>query len=149
MTTAYDIPASDLIKKIENQLKTNEKIKLPSWSNFVKTGVHKELPPVSEDWWFTRGASILRTIYINGPVGIERLASIYGGKQNRGSRPHIKVKGSGSIIRKLVQQLEQIGYIESTKSGRIISSSGRSLVDNLAFELKKELLDKYPKLEKY
>lgn len=149
MTTAYDVPASDLIKKLESLLKQNENIVPPKWTNVVKTGVHKELPPVSEDWWFTRGASLLRSIYIRGPIGIERLCSIYGGKQNRGSKPHIKVKGSGSIIRKLVQQLENAGFIELTKSGRQISSSGRSLIDNVSYELKKELINQYPELEKY
>lgn len=149
MTTAYDIPAENLIGEIKEKLENEDKIQPPGWSHFVKTGVHKELPPVSNDWWFIRGASILRSLYMNGPIGVERLSSIYGGKKNRGSKPHRKMKGSGSIIRNLVQQLEKIGYIESTKDGRVISSSGRSMIDNLSFKLKNELLNKYPELKKY
>jgi len=63
----------------------------------VKTGVHKELPPSSNDWWYTRCAAVLRKIYTDGPVGIERLRSVYGGKKNNGSTPDHKAKGSGSL----------------------------------------------------
>ncbi len=149
MTTAYDVPANDLIMKIEESLKKNECMKPPLWKSFVKTGVHKELPPINDDWWFTRGAALLRSVYINGPIGVERLSSIYGGKQNRGSKPHIKVKGSGSIIRKLLQQLENSGLVESTSNGRKITPSGQSFIDNLSYETKKEILEKYPELKKY
>ena len=142
MTTAYDVPASCLIEKLESLLKKNDILIPPYWKDYVKTGIHKELPPVSEDWWFTRGAAILRSIYLHGPIGTERLSSMYGGKQNRGSKPYRKVKGSGSIIRKILQQLEKAGYVESTKKGRKISPSGQSLIDNISFEIKNELKEK-------
>ncbi|MBO4302566.1 30S ribosomal protein S19e [Methanosarcinaceae archaeon] len=150
MTTAYDVPAAEFISKVAEKLKENDKIVPPEWAEFVKTGVHKELPPVEEDWWFTRCAAILRAVYMEGPIGVERLSSIYGGKQNRGSKPHRKAKGSGSVIRTAVQQLEDAGYVCKTETeGRIVSPAGRSFVDNTAYEVKNEIIESYPELSKY
>jgi small subunit ribosomal protein S19e len=115
----------------------------------VKTGVHKELSPNSDDWWYTRCAAVLRKIYTDGPVGIERLRSAYGGRKDNGSTPYHKAKGSGSIARKAVQQLEAAGYLQKVKEGRTVSAKGRSMLDNAANELKHELLEKIPELAKY
>jgi small subunit ribosomal protein S19e len=115
----------------------------------VKTGVHKELPPNNEDWWYIRCAAVLRKIYTDGPIGIERLRSVYGGRKDNGSTPYSKAKGSGSVARKAVQQLEAAGYLQKVKEGRTVSSKGRSMLDNTANELKQELLEKIPGLAKY
>ena len=130
-------------------LKNNENIVPPEWAGNVKTGVHKELSPNNDDWWYTRCAAVLRKIYTDGPVGIERIRSIYGGKKDNGSTPYHKAKGSGSIARKAVQQLEAAGYLQKVKEGRTVSAKGRSILDNAANELKHELLEKIPELAKY
>jgi len=149
MTTIYDVPAYALINKVALRLEESKKVVPPEWAAYVKTGIHKELPPTQENWWHIRCASILRRIYIDGPVGVERLRSFYGGKQNRGSKPERFVKGSGSILRHAIQQLEQIGYLRNTKKGRTISPAGRSFLDNIADEVKKEVAKDIPGLEKY
>ncbi|MDI6639782.1 MAG: 30S ribosomal protein S19e [Methanocellales archaeon] len=149
MTTIYDVPASALISKAAQQLKKEECITPPKWAVYVKTGVHKEMPPSSEDWWYVRCASILRRVYIDGPVGVSRLRSFYGGRESRGSQPERFSKGSGSIIREAVQQLEKAGYIRSMKGGRVISPQGQSFLDNIANELKKEFVKEISTLEKY
>ncbi|UZE91735.1 MAG: 30S ribosomal protein S19e [Methanosarcinales archaeon] len=149
MTTIYDVPAYALINKVALRLEESKKVVPPEWAAYVKTGIHKELPPIQENWWHIRCASILRRIYIDGPVGVERLRSFYGGKQNRGSKPERFVKGSGSILRHAIQQLEQIGYLRNTKKGRTISPAGRSFLDNIADEVKKEVAKDIPGLEKY
>ena len=149
MTTIYDVPASALINKAAQQLKNEEYITPPDWSVYVKTGVHKEMPPSSEDWWYVRCASVLRRIYIDGPVGVSRLRSFYGGSGNRGSRPGRFLKGSGSIIRAELKQLEKLGYVKKMKGGRVISPQGQSFLDNIANEVKKELVKEISGLEKY
>ncbi len=149
MTTAYDVPAANLISKVAENLKANDKITPPEWAAHVKTGVHKDLPPVDSDWWYTRCASVLRTTYTQGPVGIERMRSIYGGKKDRGANPYKKAKGSGSIARVALQQLEEAGFVRSLKSGRVVSPQGRSLLDNVAYQVKQELVETIPGLEKY
>ncbi|AKB77077.1 SSU ribosomal protein S19e [Methanosarcina horonobensis HB-1 = JCM 15518] len=149
MTTVFDVPAAEMIDKLAGILKENEKIVPPEWAGNVKTGVHKELPPNNDDWWYVRCGAVLRKIYTDGPIGIERLRSVYGGKKDNGSKPFHKAKGSGSIARKTVQQLEAAGFLQKVKDGRTVSAKGRSMMDNAAHELKQELLEKIPELAKY
>ncbi|WP_406661248.1 30S ribosomal protein S19e [Methanolobus sp. ZRKC3] len=149
MTTAYDVPAANLIGKVAENLKANDKINPPEWAAHVKTGVHKDLPPVESDWWYTRCAAVLRTVYTQGPVGVERMRSIYGGKKDRGVNPYKKAKGSGSIARVALQQLEEAGFVRTLKSGRVVSSQGQSLLDNMAYQVKQELVETIPGLAKY
>lgn len=149
MTTLYDVPADALIKNVAQKLKDENIVELPEWSAKVKTGVHKELSPVDPDWFYARCASVVRRIYIDGPVGISRLRSFYGGNKRRGSATAIHAKGSGSVISEAVQQLEKAGLVRTLKQGRIVSPAGRSLLDNIAHETKAGLLEQYPGLEKY
>lgn len=150
MTTAYDVPADALIKKIAEKLKQDKTFTPPEWARFVKTGPHSENPPMDPDWWYTRCASILRKVYIRKSIGIERLRAEYGGKKDKGSKPYRAVKGSGSIVRKALQQLEEAGYVTKIKGkGRVITPKGQSFVDNTAHEVKLELEEQIPELKKY
>jgi len=135
MTTLYDIPANKLIELAATKLKSDEQFTPPEWASWVKTGMHKEHPPQDNDWWYIRCAALLRRIAMDGPVGTQRLRSVYGGKTDNSSKPERFVKGSGSIIRKAMQQLESAGFVKTTKKGREISPQGRSFLDNSAYEL--------------
>lgn len=147
MATVYDVPADVLIKNVADKLK--DMVKEPEWVKFVKTGVHKQRSPEQEDWWYIRVASIFRRIYIDGPVGIQRLRTYYGGRKRRGSKPPRFKRGSGSIVRKALQELERIGFVTKTKEGRVVTSQGRSFLDKIAGEIKKDLVKQIPALEKY
>ena len=136
MTTVYDVPADHIIRRVAEELKKRKEIVPPEWAAFAKTGVHKEMPPEDPDWWFTRAAAVLRRVYVDGPLGVERMRSFYGGKKNRGSRPNAFRKGSGSILRKALQQLEAAGLIIHDKTGRKVSPAGMSFLDNLSQEVK-------------
>ncbi|MCP1714845.1 small subunit ribosomal protein S19e [Methanocalculus alkaliphilus] len=149
MTTVFDVPADLLIRKVALDLKEKPEIQAPEWAEYVKTGVHKEMPPENTDWWYFRAAAVLRRVYVDGPVGVERLRSVYGGAQNRGSRPSRFRKGSGSIARKIFQQLEAAGLLEKAAGGRKVSPAGRSFLDRAAYSLKDEAVSKAPGLEKY
>jgi len=135
LATVYDVPPNILIEKVSKELMGKEDIKPPSWAPFVKTGVHKERSPENPNWWYVRCAALLRRLYIDGPVGVSRLRTKYGGKQRRGSKPERFRKGSGSIIRKALQQLEKAGYVQKTPKGRALSNLGRSLLDRMANEI--------------
>ncbi|MEX2701661.1 MAG: 30S ribosomal protein S19e [Candidatus Baldrarchaeia archaeon] len=150
MATVYDVPADILIRRIAEELKKSDKIKPPEWAAYVKTGAHKENPPVDPDWWYIRCASILRKLYIHGPVGVSRLRTAYGGRKNRGVKPEHFRKGSGAIIRKILQQLEEAKLVEKAdKSGRRLTPLGRSFLDRLAYEVKLKLQKEIPELKKY
>ena len=136
MTTVYDVPADHIIRRSAEELKKRKEITPPEWAAFAKTGAHKEMPPEDPDWWFTRVAAVLRRVYVDGPMGVERMRSFYGGNKNRGSRPNAFRKGSGSILRKSFQQLEAAGLIIHDKTGRKVSPAGMAFLDNLSQEVK-------------
>lgn len=137
MTTVYDVPADHIIRRVAEELKKRKEIVPPAWAAFAKTGVHKEMPPEDPDWWFTRAAAVLRRVYVDGPLGVERMRSFYGGNKNRGSKPNAFRKGSGSILRKSLQQLEAAGLVIHDKTGRRVSPEGMKLLDALSAEVLK------------
>lgn len=145
MTTVFDVPAEVLINTVAEEFKDNDKINPPAWANFVKTGVHKERKPENPDWWYIRTASILRRVYMNGPVGVMSLRTSYGGKKDRGVRPEKFKKGSGAIIRGALHQLEDAGYVEKIEGGRVVTPAGRSYLDKISGKIIKDI----PELDKY
>jgi small subunit ribosomal protein S19e len=150
MTSVYIVPARPLIENLAQKLHDNEHIKPPDWSLFVKTGRHRERPPVNQDWWFVRVAAVLRKIYLHSPIGVTHLRSMFGGRADRGSKPKKAVLGSGAVIRQSLQQLEKAGLIVTEKGkGRSITAKGRSLLDNTAHEILQDLVSKEPELGKY
>ncbi|MBU3904525.1 MAG: 30S ribosomal protein S19e [Nanoarchaeota archaeon] len=123
---------SQTIEGIKETLMKDSKISQPEWSRFIKTGVNVERPPSQPDWWFIREAAILRKVSIHGPVGVQRLRTAYGGKRRRGHKPPHRKDAGGKIIRTMLQQLEEAGYIKKVdkpKIGRMLTSKGQSLVD--------------------
>lgn len=137
MVTAREVPAQKLLERTKEELKKFEEIKPLPWSKFVKSGSHRERPPEQKDFWYIRTASILRRIYLNGPVGVERLRTYYGGRKRRGYKPAHFRKASGNIIRKILQQLEKAGLIQKANKGRKITPKGQKFLDNIAFEVSK------------
>lgn len=150
MVNAKFVPPQVLIDELAKYLKENvEEVKPPEWALYVKTGSHKERVPDDPDWWYKRCASLLRKIYLNGPVGIERLRTVYGGRKNMGTvREHFR-KAGGAIIRNTLQQLEKAGLVEKTPRGRILTNKGRSLIDKIAAQIFKKLAKENPELKKY
>ena len=151
MITPYDVPVTQFIEKLAKYLKENiEEIQPPSWASFAKTGTHVEKPPQDPDWWYTRNASILRKVYVHGPIGLEKLRGQYGGRKDYGVKPEHAVKASGNIIRKALQQLESAGLVQIVAlKGRSMSPKGRKLVKEIAEDLHKDLVTSIPALKKY
>ena len=141
MTTVYDVPPHDLIAALAKELKAAGKVQPPEWAEFAKTGVNKEMPPLNPDWWYIRCASVLRRIYIDGPVGVSRLRSFYGGKQRKPVRTGGFVKGSGSVVREALQQLEKAGYVKKIKKGRQMTPAGQAFLDNMAHKIRSKMQD--------
>lgn len=150
MPTVYDIPASILIRRLAQDLKNRNEIQAPDWALYVKTGAHKERAPDEPDWWYTRCASILRKVYLKGPIGTEKLRIAYGGRKRRGTKPNEFQKGSGAIVRTALQQLERAGFITKRgNKGREMTSVGKSYMDKVSANVKQELEKAIPELERY
>ncbi len=128
-----DTPTGIVLDNVSKELKSYKEITPPEWAKFVKTSPARERTPVQSDWWYIRAASILRKIYMFGPIGVNKLRRKYGGKKNRGHKPEKYYKGSGKIIRLVLQQLEAAKLIEKSNKdvhhGRILTSKGKSLLD--------------------
>ncbi len=136
LTTVYDVSPHDLISAVAQDLKAAGKVQPPEWAAYVKTGVNKEMPPTNPDWWYVRCASVLRRVYIDGPVGVSRLRSYYGGKHRKNVATAFFTKGSGSIAREALQQLEKAGFVKKLKTGRQLTPEGQSYMDNIAHRIK-------------
>ena len=134
MPTIYDIDPQKLIEKTVPELK--KVIKMPEWGHFVKTGVSKDRQPTTDDWYYFRAASVLRRVYMFGPMGTNKLRWKYGSKKNRGKRPEKFFRASGKIIRTILQQLEKAELVKHDKKGshhgRVITPKGKSMLDKLS-----------------
>lgn len=150
MPTPYDVPPSLLIERLAKYLRDNiDEIKPPDWALYTKTGAHTEKSPDDPAWWFTRSASLLRKIYLKGPIGIEHLRAEYGGRKDKGTRPEHAKKGSGAVIRRILEHLETARLVEKSKRGRILSRKGRQLLDRISTEISDDLEKVRPELKKY
>lgn len=140
MVSARDVSQQKLVEAISFKLK--DKLSVPQWAAFVKTGSHVERQPDDDGWWYFRSASVLRKVYMDGPVGTQKLRTCYGGLKNRGHKPSHFRKSGGKIIRVILQDLEKAGYVKSVAGkksgkGRAITPEGQRFIDSVAKELKK------------
>jgi small subunit ribosomal protein S19e len=134
-----EVSTQKLVLKLSELLKKNENIKPPEWSKYVKSGACSERPPTQLDWWYLRSAAILRRIYNTGPVGVQRLRTVFGGRRRRGYKPAKQMKAGGKVIRLMLQQLESAGYlkkVEKPRKGRIVTPQGQKLISKAVRELK-------------
>src|SRR5256885_12663495 len=112
MPTAFEVPANELINGLAKHLKENvSEISPPSWSEYAKTGAHKERPPQDPDWWYARCASLLRKLYVHGPVGVSRLRVQYGGKLGKGEPPPYTRRARGIDIQTPQPQPSEAAHV--------------------------------------
>ncbi|MFC6724519.1 30S ribosomal protein S19e [Halobium palmae] len=152
MVTLYDVPAEDLIEAVAEELEG--RIDEPEWVQFAKTGSSKELPPQNDDFYYVRAASALRKVATKGPIGIERLATSYGGKKRGTTRYRVAKSrhetGSKKVVRVALQALEEEGLVETAKGeGRRITADGQQFLDEIAGDVLDDLVDDKPELERY
>ena len=156
MTTYYDVPADQLISSLSSKLKEIGAVSPPDWTDYVKTGTHKERPPVQDDWWYIRSAAVFRKVAIKGPIGTNRMSQEFGGTKNRGVKRNKAVSGSRNITRKILQQLSEANLITNSMNstgtvnrGKILSPSGQSLIDGIANEVRPLAEERFPDLSRY
>jgi len=136
----YEINAQEYNLKLAEALKKVPEFKEPEWVKFVKSGSAKERPIEDENFWHKRAASVLRNIYKKGSIGVQRLRTKYGSKKNRGFKPERFAKGSGKILRTILQQADKAGFTEiqkpvrgvrSKKPGRILTDKGKKFLEGV------------------
>lgn len=136
MPTALEVPGQRLVDELALKLeKEVPEVSPPEWSAFVKTASFKQRPPSDPKWWYKRSASLLRVIYIKGPIGISRLRSVYGGRKDLPMRKAHHARSGSSAIRTMLRQLAAAGLVTSEKRGRSVTPKGRSMLDSLAKDI--------------
>ena len=149
MAKVYDVPDDIFISKLSEDLK-NQDIPAPDWSMFVKTGTHADKPPQNSGWWHVRCASILRKIYLHGPLSVNELRSMYGGGRPVGYGASHHKDSSGAIIRNAIHGLEKLGLVTKLdKKCRMLTKQGTKKLDVLATEILSELITEKPHLSIY
>jgi small subunit ribosomal protein S19e len=134
MSSVYDIEPGEYNKKLSIELEKIKEFNMPEWANYVKTSVSRARPPQEDKFWYKRAASILRQLYIKGIVGVNRMKTRYGGRKKRGVRPEKFRKGSGKIIRTILQQAEKAGLVEKAvgkKPGRKLTQKGVKFLESI------------------
>lgn len=127
------------VPALAEALKKIPEFEVPEWAMLVKSGSSRERPPVSEDFWYVRAASILRQLYIRGVVGVGKLRTRYGSRKDRGGKPDHFRKAGGKIIRIILQQAEAAGLVEKVtrmQFGRRLTQAGRDFLDSIDVEEK-------------
>lgn len=130
----YELNAQEYNLKLAEALKKIPEFKKPQWVEFIKSGAGKARPIENEDFWYKRTASILREIYKNKIVGVNRLKTRYGSKKKRGMKPERFRKAGGKIIRTILQQSDKAGFTEifkekGKKAGRQLTEKGKKFLE--------------------
>merc|ERR1711884_159188 len=100
MVCVRDVNQSDFVTAFAAFLKKSGKINVPKWADYAKTSPAREMPPASDDWFYTRVAAVARQVYIKGELGVGNLSTIFGSAISRGMKPHHHRKGNGQKRRK-------------------------------------------------
>jgi len=149
MVNVHDVPSVKLLDALAGEVKKLEGIQSPDWAQFAKTGSHAERPPQQPDWWFARVASILRKLYVHGPLGVGDLEREYGGSKAVSYFPKHHRDAGSSSIRKIIKQLEQAGLVSKTPKGRVLTRKGNAMLDKLSKQLFIELSKENKALARY
>ncbi|MCW3992917.1 MAG: 40S ribosomal protein S19, partial [Candidatus Bathyarchaeota archaeon] len=97
-----------------------------------------------------KSASMLRKLYLKGPIGVSRLRKEYGGRKRMGVKPAHFRRAGGAILRRILQQLEAAGLVDKVEGeGRTVSPKGRSLLDAMSTQIKRGLEREMPELKVY
>jgi len=149
MVNVHDVPAEKLISSLAERMKKQRELDVPQWAQFVKTGSHAERPPQQPDWWYTRAASLLRKLYLHGPLGQGDLERAYGGSKAVAYNPKHQRDAGGSAIRKILKQLEQSELVAKTPKGRVLTPKGMAMLDKLSKQLLDEIVEGNQALKRY
>ena len=149
MVNVYDVPSAKLLNALAEQVKQLPGMEAPEWSRFAKTGSHAERPPINQDWWFARAASILRKLYLHGPVGITDLERGYGGSKAVAYFPKHHRDAGSSSIRKILKELEQAGLVGKSPKGRILTPQGTAMLDKISKSIFAEMSKDNKALARY
>jgi small subunit ribosomal protein S19e len=136
MANVYEVDAGEFIKRSAAKLKAAQ-LKKPVYIDYVKSGAGRERVPADPDFWYERCASVLRQVYLNGPIGVSTLRTRYGNRKRHTVERHHHKRAGGSVIKDAFDALEKLGYVKKSGKGRVITPAGKSFADKVSNEIVK------------
>ena len=145
--TVLDVQANKFVNQVAAFFKEKNIIKLPKYAPLVKTSRSNDCEPIDPDYIYYKAAAICRKLYLTKSknIGVGSLRSMFSKKERRGSQPPKTFRAGGKIIRDLVIQLKNAGYVknygekeEDSNSGLFLTKTGRSELDKIASGLMKK-----------
>ena len=145
--TVLDVPANKFVNQVAAFFKEKNIIKLPKYAPLVKTSRANDCEPINPDYIYYKAAAICRKLYVTKSknLGVGSLRSMFSKKERRGSQPPKTFRAGGKIIRDLVIQLKNAGYVKNygekeddSNSGLFLTKTGRSELDKIASGLMKK-----------
>ena len=145
--TVLDAPSNKFVNQLAAFFKEKNIIKVPKYAPLVKTSKSNDCEPIDPNYIFCRAAAICRKLYLTKSknLGVGSLRVMFSKKQRRGCQPPKTFRAGGKIIRELVIQLKNAGYVqnygkdkeEEANSGLFLTKKGRSELDKIATSLMK------------
>mmetsp|Transcript_14044 Transcript_14044/g.21880 ORF Transcript_14044/g.21880 Transcript_14044/m.21880 type:complete len:164 (-) Transcript_14044:139-630(-) len=145
--TVKDVPAKEFIETFAKHLKKGNKIKMPEWASYYKTGCFKDLAPYDADWLYIRAASVAYQLYMRGKVGVNTLRKHYSSSQRRGTIAEHSRLSAGKCIRYSLQELEKAQLVgkmtfenangASVINGKALTKRGITDMDRIACQIVK------------
>ena len=145
--TVLDVQANKFVNQVAAFFKEKNIIKLPKYAPLVNTSRSNDCEPIDPDYIYYKAAAICRKLYLTKSknLGVGSLRSMFSKKERRGSQPPKTFRAGGKIIRDLVIQLKNAGYVknygekeEDSNSGLFLTKTGRSELDKIASGLMKK-----------
>ena len=145
--TVLDAQSNELINKLAEFFKEKNIIKMPKYALLVKCSRSNDCEPINPDYIYYKAAAICRKLYLTKSknLGVGSLRVMFSKKERRGSQPPKTFRAGGKIIRELVIQLKNAGYIDNygkkedeSNSGLFLTKTGRSEMDKIAAGLLKK-----------
>jgi len=133
------VPSDVFIQAYADHLRKAGELELPKWVEDVKTAKRRQMPPMDENWFYTRVASVARQMYIKPKgLGVGTLVRFYGGRtRGHHSKKHFS-KSSRGIVRCAMQELVRLDLAEEIDEDDIImkrlTSKGVKDMDTVANE---------------
>merc|ERR1712167_546456 len=138
----------EFIEAFAKYLKKGNKIKMPEWAIYYKTGCQKDLAPYDQDWLYTRAASVAYQLYMRGKVGVNTLRKHYSGKHRRGTRTEHSRLTAGKCIRYCLLELEKSQFVGKMQFendsgnlvtfGKALTKKGTTDMDRIASHIIKD-----------
>lgn len=96
--TVKDVPAQEFVQAYAQHLKRSGKIRVPKWSDLVKTATYKELSPYDPDWYYIRAGTFSYLLYSIRPLNFFDLTCINNELVLSSLQPPLPARSTSAVV---------------------------------------------------